>query len=366
MLDMSSEKNAVIFMVDAVDSALFREIMETEDPENQEWFKDFTYYPNTVGSYTYTSHAVPFVLSGKWMENQEAFESFETKAMDESPLFNTLEEQGYRLGLYEDQLTYESDGIYRFENVSDDHYRLNSVGEYIRQSFYVTWFQYMPYPLKPLFSREDAFENIQNRAVGQEEPYVGSNTTVYERIRNEDFTIGEEPCFRFIHIEGAHVPFEHDRNANEIPREEGSYPQSIQASATIVHAYIEKMKKAGIYDNSVIIVLADHGFVYSDNVDGIKGRSNPLLLVKGRDETHDMKISEQPVSHADLQTMYQKLLAGEKTETLFDFNEGEQRNRRFLGFNYNDPDLIIEYVQTGYASDYDAMTETGRVYQFQK
>ena len=360
---MSSEKNVIFFMIDAVDSGLFRELMETEDPEYREYFEDFTYFPNTVGSYTYTSHAVPFILTGQWYENQEEFEVFETRAMNESPLFHTLEEQGYRLGLYEDQLTYEDDGIYRFENVMDDHYRLDSIGEYARQSFFMTWFQYMPYPLKPLLSHEDMFENIQHRDLGTRDPFVGNNIWFYQKMKTDDFTFTEQPVFRFIHLEGAHVPFHFDKEVNEISTEDGSYAQNIQASITIVHAYLEKLKQAGIYEDSAIVVLSDHGFTYLDEVDGLKGRSNPLLLFKGFGESHAMEISEQPLSHVDLQQMYQRLLAGKSSKELSDLSENEPRERRFLGFNFEVEELIYEYVQKGYAHDFDAMEATGEVYR---
>jgi hypothetical protein len=349
-------------MIDATDSGIFRNLMESSDPEYREYFEDFTYFPNTVGSYTYTSHAVPFILTGEWYENQEDFDTFETRALNRSRLLKSLEDEGYLLGMYEDQLTCTDDGIYRFDNVMDDHYVLDSIGEYARQSFYMTWFQYMPYPLKPLLSHEDMFENIQHRAIGQEEPFIGKNIWYYNTLKEEDFALIDQPCFRFIHLEGAHVPFHFDSEVNEIPTEQGSYDQNVQASITIVHAYLEKLKEAGIYDDSAIIVLADHGYRDEDDIDALKGRSNPLLLIKGFGEKHEMTTTEIPVSHADLQEMYPRFLSGGAAGTLFDLTEDQQRTRRFLAFNFNTPELIWEYEQDGYAGDFDAMKPTGREY----
>ena len=357
----SSDENLIILILDAADSGLFRRQMEGEDPQYRDVFEDFTYYPNTVGCYTYTEHAVPFILSGKWMENQEAFETFETKALDDSPLFRTLEAEGYRMGLYEDALVYESDGVYRFENVKDDRYKLDSIGEYARQSFYMTWFQYMPYPLKPLLSREDSLSNIQNRAIGKKRAFIGNNAHFYQQMQENPITVTEDRCFRFIHLEGAHVPFRYDKDVNVIPQEEGSYSQNMEASITLTDAFLKRLKESGVYDNSAVIIMADHGYT-DDDANSLLGRCNPLLLIKGKQERHELNVSEQPVSYEDLQETYQRLLKGTETAQLFDVREGDVRFRRFLAYEFNKPEIIREYLQLGYASDMNSMYETGNDY----
>ena len=155
------------------------------------------------------------------------------------------------------------------------------------------------------------------------------------------------------------MPFHFDRDVNEISTDEGSYAQNVQASITIVEAYLNKLREAGVYDDSAIIVLADHGYPGSEETDGLLGRSNPLLLIKGFGEKHEMKISEQPLSHADLIGMYPRLLAGEKTDRLFDIPGGDKRKRRCLSFDFINPKFMREYIQKGYASDFDAMEYTG-------
>ena len=68
---MSSDQNMVIFLMDAVDSKAFRQLMDGDDPEYAETLSDFTYYPNTVGAYSFTEHSIPYILTGQWFENKE-------------------------------------------------------------------------------------------------------------------------------------------------------------------------------------------------------------------------------------------------------------------------------------------------------
>ena len=56
---------------------------------------------------------------------------------------------------------------------------------------------------------------------------------------------------------------------------------------TIAATYLEKLKKADSYDNSVIIIMSDHG--YDEEGTEEYGRQNPLLMIKGRNEHHDMQ-----------------------------------------------------------------------------
>ena len=92
-------------------------------------------------------------------------------------------------------------------------------------------------------------------------------------------------------------------------------------------------------------------------------RQCALLLIKGRNEHHDtMQISQAPISFEDLQEAYVRLLDGRRRDEVFDWKEGDARERRFLRYSFLDDDHMQEYIQTGYASDMDTMIPTGREY----
>ena len=105
------------------------------------------------------------------------------------------------------------------------------------------------------------------------------------------------------------MPFQYDEEVNVIPLEQGSYDLNMKCSMTIIEAYLNKLKEANVYENSSIIILADHG--YTEEGETILGRENPLLLIKGKEENHNtMEVSNQPISYDDLQEAYQRLLEG--------------------------------------------------------
>ena len=359
----STNQNVIIFILDALDSQDFYEIMENERPEYKDFLKDFTYYPDTVCTYPFTKYSIPFILTGIWNENQEDFISFETKAMDESKLLKTLEEQSYDMGVYEADLVYDSDHIYRFSNVMEDRYKLNNIFEFARTNGRYVWFLYAPYPLKRIFATPGMISVLQNRASGKTGAFSSANHEFYDDLHNKPIQTVDEKCFRFIHIDGAHVPFQYDEEVNQIPNTEGSYNLSIKCSMTIARTYIDLLKEAGVYDNSAIIILSDHGYSDDANEDAILGRENPILLIKGIGEKHDsLIVSEQPISYDDLQVAYQRLIKGSESKELFDVKENEKRKRRFLAYDYSTDSHLYEYYQEGYASDETTMVSTGVEY----
>ena len=129
---------------------------------------------------------------------------------------------------------------------------------------------------------------------------------------------------------------------------------------TIVRDYLDKLKEAGVYDNTAIILLADHGYGYEREIP-IVGRGNPVLAVKGRGEQHPaMARSEAPISYEDLQEAYQRLLQGKASGEVFDAKEGQNRPRRILLYPYMKEHVMAEFMQTGHAFDIETMIPTGR------
>ena len=86
-----------------------------------------------------------------------------------------------------------------------------------------------------------------------------------------------------------------------------------------------------------------------------------MFLVKGMREQHDtMQISEAPVSYVDLWDAYMRLMDGKQSDAIFDWKEGDTRERRYLRYSFSETDHLVEYIQTGHAQDLDGMELTGR------
>ena len=362
-LELGEDTNFVILMMDALDSQAFRTLLN-DHPEYNEIFRDFTYYPNTLGAYPYTEYAVPHILTGIWNENKEDFRTFETRAMDESPLFKKLEDQGYDMCLYEDDLVYDSEHRNRFSNVVDSGFNFYSRKKYLEQMNGVILFQYLPYFMKHMTKVNNDFNSTRPVQINGNQivNFWRANLQFYGDLKEHGITrAANGKTFKFIHLDGAHVPFWYDKDVNIIDEETGTYSQMVECCVTIMNAYLESMKEAGLYDNTVVILMADHGYGYQEEETiPLLNRCNPFLMVKGIGETHEFRIDEAPISYEDLQEAYSRLLDGKQTDEIFDWKTGDKRTRRYLKYQYTKENHIEEYFTDGYASDVYAMIPSGK------
>lgn len=357
MFQMSQDTNFVILLLDAVDAQVLQGMME-EEPAYQDIFTDFTFYNNVVAAYPYTQHSIPYILSGKWYENEMAFKEYEKKAYEESPFLETMETAGYRMGLYEADLLLDNGSMGRFENILPNARGVGDKWAFVRWQLLMTGFKYAPYDLKRFsFVNPKAFSTLKITPEGKK-LFTPSNSELYDGILHQEMEYTDQKCFRFIHVDGGHVPFIYNEKVEEIPEESGSYEDNLRACLTITRTYLEKLKDGGVYDNSVIVVMADHGYNWLDP----HGRQNPAFFVKGVNEKHDFAVSDAPISFEDLQEAYQRLLDGAESDAIFDWESGDQRERRFLFYEYLKEDYMVEYMQPGQAHDTEAMYETGNIY----
>lgn len=370
---MSGEQNFVIFILDAADSREFSYLLE-QNPEYRDIFADFTYYENTVGAYSCTRYAVPYILSGKWYECDTSFEEYMEDLYNTSPLIEELENRNYRIGLYEPDLHAQNNDVLRFDNIFEAEFKVKSYLGMARQELKLVGYRYAPYWLKKYcVLKQAAFDEQLEAGEGSGEITASMENRVFlDHLNAGGITVDDtENSFKFIHLEGAHSPYVYDAEVNIIDESQGTYAQNMEASVTLAERYLSALKKSGTYNNTAIIVMSDHGF--NRDIDNADMGDNPfmrqcgLLLIKGVGETHDtMQISEAPVSYEDLQEAYRRLLDGAWSDAVFDCREGEHRDRRYLWYAVTDEDYLVEYQQTGYASDLSTMIPTGREFRWTK
>lgn len=354
--EMSKDENVIILLMDSFDASVFDEVMK-DNPVYKDVFEDFTYFSDTLGGYPFTTRSIPLILSGEWYENQEPFEDYLNKVYQEAELFQTLEDQGYKMDVYESIVPPRAlEDAQRFENVLTCGSRVTSYIDFAKLQLRLTGFKYAPYWMKRFCTLSlGEFQSVR-KVLSEHEGFNWSTYQFYQNVLNTAFTYTDEKCFKFFHIEGAHVPFQYDKEVNYIT-EDATYEQNIEACITTADTYLQKLKNNGVYDNSVIIIMSDHGF----NDGEVFGRQDPVLMIKGRGEKHAMLKSGAPVSFDDLQEAYMRLIDGQKSTEAFEWKEGDSRKRRYLWMETHlRTEHMVEYMQPGKAGDTDAMYKTGR------
>lgn len=356
---LSEDTNFLILLLDAVDAKSFEKVMDS-DPAYEDTFADFTYYPDMVGAYPWTAFSTPYILSGKWYEGQDYYLDYTASAVEESQLFYELSNRGYDIALYESD-PWVTSYTYHFSNMVELQHE-PYVWKYFRRAICkLGGIRYAPFFMKEYCYR--AIEQTQ----GQHNAFVDESNPLYTwdlgefaaHMQEEEVTYQEGKCFKYYHLQGGHVPFLYDADLN--PVENSSYPEVLEANMKVIGQFLQKLKQADLYDNSVIIIMADHGFDPQDETSAY-GRQNPLFLVKGVGESHPLQISQVPAAYEDLPDAYVRLMDGAAGEKIFPFDDGVNRERRYI-FYENTNHVMYEWMQTGPAWNFEDYRATGVTYQ---
>lgn len=358
--DVSTNRNFFILLVDAVEAESFETVLESNE-EYRDVFKDFTYYSNTASVYPFTRDSMPLLLTGAVNRNEKEFGEFASEAYNNSPLFERLEAEDYDIGIYMEEPVWY--GERRFHITSDIKNEIVSPYEnmdfnmYFRQEMKYILFKYLPYAYKQ-------YSQIEGFDFGMAlEMYNYRYDSVYDSLlENPELVKTDRNVFQFVHVEGAHLPFKYDKDLN--PIEKGTYSQKIEATIKVIDTWLSRLKNNGVYDNSVILIMADHGYYDVDHDsygEEVLERFHPILLVKGWQEDHELFESDVPLSHMDLMDAYMELLDGKKGGEIFRGIEPD-RKRQVIWYEYRNEDHMVEYELEGKRFERRDFKPTGRVF----
>lgn len=313
----SSEKNFIIIMPDEYDSHCFDEALKQGAPAG---FDGFTYYTNTVGMHKWTQHAVPyaFINSPVYSNGDETF-------------FQTVT-QNYETRFYAESTVPDPWFMYKYcRNYIDVTVPYRDSFSYANTLLELALFRVLPEPLKPFVLPEyEKIGNIDYTLPDNKEYYRSDNLDFYNNFPRE-LTITDTPQFKCIFLKGLHSPRNTDTNMQRV-NDTVSLEDTTEVVNKIIGEYLQTLKEYGVYDNSDIFIMADHGYrnEYKDC-----SVMTPLFMYKPAYSTDTgIKISNAPISHADLFPTYVKLAGGEPEErTIFDIPEDEERVRYFAEDN---------------------------------
>ena len=229
---------------------------------------------------------------------------------------------------------------------------------YLKEQKRFILFKYLPFPLKFLSNIEEL--NFDRGKLNYDLDLFNNNDIVaYNFYRNGNLVETNNKVFKFIHLEGAHVPFDLDNKVSYVGVGKGTYYDKVESSIHIIDAFLKQLKETGVYDNSAIIIMSDHGYALGN---GSFDRQNPIFLVKGVDEHHELISSDLAISYTDLEKLYSELINNEKGDDLFSDVDPDKK-RKVIVYRYGRENHMVEYVQNGKAWEEKKLVPTGKEYQ---
>lgn len=334
LFEVSSDENILIFLMDAFDDSYMKDIVE-KSPEYLDELSGFTYFSNMTGSYPSTLYSVQYLLSGYYNFNVLPFAEWRSQ-LDSMPMYwDDLCDKGWKYYLYEDAPVEMAMRVYRgsenYENVS---LKIGNYFGFMHDLYQFVACRYFPDIFKPFIWLDGSeFVDFKKPEYGEYVAFDYFNQSFLNSMA-ENFVTARNSgkMLKFIHLEGCHGP--NYLNENGEMQDVLTEPEnSARGCIRIIGNYMQQMKELGCYDNSAIIIMADHGY----SKDGVL--TNPVFMVKPKGATGKIRISDAPVSHANYPATIMQL-AGESEDaqkygrSVFDIGENESIERYFYQYYY--------------------------------
>ena len=296
--ELSSRDNVVVFVVDSLD-AQWAEMYLLSDPYYVEKLQGFTYFDNVVSCGAPTVLGMRMMFTGKIYDPTFLVNEYFETAYKGNSLFSDLQKNGYGVKLYTEIDLLRGENFKNIDNVSSiDRIKIKDPIEFAANLYKYSAYIAAPYQMKKhfLMYSGELTDNYTATNAGQEN-YILDDAAFYSDFSEQKLTlIDKRNEFVLYHLLGAHKPYSLNENAQRVETSETSLPQQIRGSFKIILDYIEEMKHLGIYDNSVIIITADHG--------GIDIYQNPAVLIKPKGSTSPLKTNTAPLTFANLRASF--------------------------------------------------------------
>ena len=313
---VSAGDNIIVIILDAAPAELFNEVYQN-NPNIAEGLKDFTYYNNYDSLYCPTFPSVLHMLTGYEPNTKYTRMEYAKLAWDSdeaNDFYNLLHDKGYTCNLYSNRQTYTYGMIENLEGKIDNIEHIESATNY--KLMYPMMLKYSLYKYAP-YCIKDRFEVVESHYQGVvyytlQDEVVEPNSKIYQILQNKKIKINSEWDNAFIveHIEGCH----NERSS-----------EKLHESIDICNEYINQLKDLGLYDNSTIIILADHGDYQNTNM------WQPIFFIKRKGVKQNcMSVDTSPICSNDFIPTV-SLIMGENFSkygtTIYDWSEGQKRER---------------------------------------
>lgn len=347
-------QNVIVFMLDRAISGYVPYLME-EKPQLKDQFSGFTYYPNTISFGFCTNFGAPALFGGYEYTvseiNKRSSELLETKhneALKVLPwIFDKADYQvticdppyaGYKwipdLSIFDDNNNihaYTTMGVIKNESLLDSNFLERKLNANNRNFFFYSLIKSIPIPFaKVLYDEGHYFDSgfvEYNNAfydaysvltlLPQLTEINEGNKNTYLAIDNDT---AHEPCL--LQLPDYTFSVGNIDNSNYTTAADGKIPMENEKQITHYHAnmaaflqlgkWFDWMKENDVYDNTRIIIVADHGrdvhqfdYMHLENPELDVEWCNPLLMVKDFD-SKTFKTSNEFMTNADVPTLATK------------------------------------------------------------
>ncbi len=379
IFEFSKKQNIIHIILDELQSDVFQEIIEKDTAHYYNVFEGFTFFKETAGSFPSTMTSMPAIMSGQIYKNDVLVVNFIDSVFKGKTIPNVLYNNGYDVDLAA-PINWYGKGRYTNWYYIPVPYGV-SLNDYERTNS-IFMMSLVAFRCAPHFLKKDLFNKVSSLPTLSQQGTESYD--VLSHFANEEFLQDminnisvkkTRPLYKFIHLTTTHYPAVLNANCQYagaiVPWNWENI--KIQAKCSLDHfiQFLNKLKSKGIYDSSLIILHADHGYYkvwtsinqvnlqnldkdlesdFNDEEDFAQKvcASSPFLAIKLPYSKGSLKTSSAQTAITDIPATVSAFLnLNEKFtgRSVFEIDSNEVRERKFYyyyelyrpGNNYMEP-----------------------------
>ena len=365
----SKNQNVIHIILDGFQSDIFNEIINEDPAYYNEELKGFTFFKEALSPVGVTFLSVPAIISSKKFTNEQLISDYKKEVFNGENIFKTLKNNGFKVNI--------SAGVYWYENNCKDYNPYIIPTPFVSSKsdlkinkslilYDLVLFRIAPALLKKYIYNEQSWilQSLFNK--NNNSNFEVSSSNLFFKDLTKNIKISEAtPCYHFIHLMTPHAPYitknNGDFSKNALELNIDNFKNQSKYALQMIINFLQKLKKIGIYDNSLIIINSDHGgpFPFSIFRGESKIRSDEsllnhwglplaLLLIKPINSTGLLKISNNQAELTDLPKTIISLLNISNNfngENIFSENNFNNRERSYYyTFIDNNDDIRKDFL----------------------
>jgi len=374
----SPELNVLHIILDSFQADIFNEIIndEKQGESYKEALDGFIFFKEHMGVFPTTYMSVPALLSGEIYRNHMSKKDFVKSVISGKTILNAAYSEGYEIDLVGPPLmiSFYTNGDYTNSYILSANFHLRSKELYVMDEALkildLSLFRISPHFLKKYIYNDQRWfvRPIILDTEFSEYLYFAHNAFLNNVTHNMSVT-RNRPTYKLFHLMNTHWPLVVDGREGKCNYAGQSLPimrltvtWQQQCVLKVVIKLLDKMKELDIYDNSLIVIMSDHGAqipplrfkpqIIVDSVSfkvdpWITAQVTPLMLIKPPKVSGVLEVSDAPTSMADTAVTIKSVLNLNEDfpgRSMLDIEPSEQRVRSHYFYDWSREDWETDYT----------------------
>lgn len=307
----SPNRNVLVVLLDELQADVAGQLLD-ERPALAAAFEGFLFFRDTLGVAPTTFLSVPAIHSGVTYRGQGELTAYFREAIERRSFMTRFAKAGY-----DSTLVNPVGGVCPAQTAT-----CIRAAQILRPAGAQLWLESLRlldlslFRVSPVWLKSRIYNGgkwlIAGRiGVSQEAGLVLDGISLFEEMA-ERFALNDgTPTLKFLHSLATHTPYIlGDDCRTVVPTSLDRLPPQAGCALTAVAALLERLKQADVYDNTVILVLADHGLnqgIFTGDPPGsheewihLAGAANPLFLLKPLGRRGALQEASAPVYVTDV------------------------------------------------------------------